>query len=164
MIPPRRDADPRSLLRIGRVGRAHGTQGAFHVVEPTERFELLEAGSQLEVDGHGAARVAERKGTAARPIISLEEISDSRPLRGRGLLVPRARIELDSGEWLADDLVGCEVVGVGTVTGVWNGPSADGLEVDGGRIVVPLVRDAVREIDLPSGRIVVELRFLGLEG
>ena len=61
---------------------------------------------------------------------------------------------LDEGEFLVDDLVGCEVVDgerpVGRVRDVLLLPSADTLEVErpgGEPLLVPLVGDAVRSVD-----------------
>jgi len=155
-------AAPRSHLRIGRIGRPHGLAGEFKVEEATERTELLEAGSRLLVEGLGEREVDVSKGSAERPIVRLEGV-DPEQMRGRALLVARERIELSDEELLMDDLIGCEIPGVGTVTGVWSGPSAEALEVDGGRVLVPLVSDAIRGIDIDARRIDVDLGFLGLE-
>src|SRR6266576_1810544 len=79
-------------LRIGTVGRPHGTEGAFVVVEPTEQ------------------------------------------LRGQAITVPRAALgTLDEGEFLVDDLIGCDAFDgarrIGRVTDVLPMPSADVLEI-----------------------------------
>jgi 16S rRNA processing protein RimM len=154
------------MVRVGRVGRPHGTHGAFRVADPTERLELLDAGRELTVPGVGPTRVAERRGTPERPILRLEGLAAA-DIRGSDLLVPRGALgELPEGEWLADDLVGLRVEGVGAVTGVRLGPSVDVLEVEdegGGEVLVPLNRDAIRSIDVAAGRIEVDRRFLGLE-
>ena len=53
-------------MRIGRVGRPHGTEGAFSVSEPTARLELFEPGGQVLVGGRETT-IAWRKGTPPRP-------------------------------------------------------------------------------------------------
>jgi 16S rRNA processing protein RimM len=155
------------MVRIGRVGRPHGRRGAFRVADPTERLELLDPGRELTVGGLGRARIAERRGTPERPILLLEGLAAA-DIRGSDLLVPRDDLgELAEGEWLADDLVGLRVEGVGRVAAVRLGPSVDVLEVevdgDGGQLLVPLNRDAVRSVDIPARTIEVNRRFLGLE-
>lgn len=153
------------MLRVGRVGRPHGRRGAFRVSEPSERFQLFEPGRELTVEGEGAARVVERAGTPERPIVRLAGLDAGR-IRGRALLVPRGAIgELGAGEWLIDDLIGCRVRGLGTVTGVRPGRSVDSLEVGGerGEVLVPLNRDAIRSIDVEAGEIEADLEFLGLD-
>ena len=47
---------------------------------------------------------------------------------------------------------------------VVHGPSCDLLEVGDERVLVPLVRDAVRHVDLEARRIDVDLAFLDLGG
>ena len=70
--------------------------------------------------------------------------------------------ELGAGEWLAADLIGCEVVGVGTVRRRLVGSSCDVLELEDG-MLIPLVSDAVSEVDAGARLIRVDRRFLGLE-
>jgi 16S rRNA processing protein RimM len=87
------------------------------------------------------------------------------------MLVARAGApELGPDEWWAEDLVGCSVHdgtrAVGTVRQLVELPSCEMLEVEraeGGELLVPLVSDAVREVDLDRRAIDVDLRFLGEE-
>jgi 16S rRNA processing protein RimM len=158
------------LLRIGRVGRPHGTEGAFTVTEATERTELLDPGRSVFVADRKIA-IAARHGTAEHPILTLDGVGDrtaAEALRGAPLAVPRGALgAFEEGEFLVDDLVGCAVAdgerAVGRVRDVLLLPSADSLEVellDGGELLVPLIGDAVRSIDLDARRIDVDLRFL----
>jgi 16S rRNA processing protein RimM len=141
------------------VGRPHGVAGAFVVVEPTERVELLDAGRRVLVGGR-EKRIVSRKGTNDKPIVALEGAA---PAPGEAIEVPRADVELASGEYLVDDLIGCDVVdgprSLGVVTDVLVLPSADALEVDGS-LLVPLIGDAIRSIDLDARRIDVDAGFL----
>ena len=86
------------------------------------------------------------------------------------LLVARERApELDEDEWWAHDLEGCSVhdgaLEVGLVTRLLALPSCDVLEVqrtsEGAPLLVPLITDAVREVDIDGQAIDVDLRFLG---
>lgn len=148
-------------LRVGRIGRPHGLRGDFKVEQATERGELLAKGAILTVEGVGERRVESCRGTVERPILQLSGV-DPRELRGRALLVPRDRVRPGEGEWLVDDLIGCEVSGLGTVTDVWVGPSAEALVIDGGAHLVPLVADAIVSIDAEARHIEVNREFLGL--
>jgi ribosomal 30S subunit maturation factor RimM len=67
--------------------------------------------------------------------------------------------KLAPGEWLASDLVGCEVPGLGSVKRVLDGPSCALLELDDGTLV-PFISDAVKSVDAGERRIHVERRFL----
>jgi 16S rRNA processing protein RimM len=151
----------------GHVGRAHGLDGSFYVTRP--RADLLTAGATVTVGG-GARRIERRAGTDERPIVRLEGTSsreDAEALRGEALLVARAELPaLEPDEWWPEQLVGCAVVDgalpVGTVRGVSALPSCDVLEVDrdGEILLVPLVRDAVRSVDVGAKTIDVDLRFV----
>ena len=102
-----------------------------------------------------------RAGTDAKPLVRLEGI-DSRAaadaLRGEPLWAPRPPLEED--EYWADDLVGCEIEGVGRVARLLDYPSCEVLETETGEMV-PLVRDAIESIDLEARRIVLREGFLG---
>jgi 16S rRNA processing protein RimM len=152
------------------VGSPHGLDGSFHVTRP--RAELLSLGTTVFVDGSERA-IARRAGTDRRLILRLEGCEDrdaATQLRGRELLVPRERApELEPEEWWAEDLEGCSVQdgqrAVGTVQRLLALPSCEVLEVarvDGGpALLVPLVRDAVRSVDIDRREIDIDLRFLG---
>jgi 16S rRNA processing protein RimM len=142
----------------GRVGRPHGLDGSFHVSHPGALTE------GLTVVVRGEARVIARlAGTSDRPIVRLEGASsreDAEALRGADLLVPEV-LEVD--EYWATDLVGCVVVDgsreVGVVSRMIALPSCEALEV--GSILIPMVRDAIRSIDLQARRIDVDMEFVG---
>jgi 16S rRNA processing protein RimM len=91
-------------------------------------------------------------------------------LSGEELWVGRERApQLEPDEWWAADLEGCLVHDaqrtVGTVRRLLALPSCEVLEVERGAgeadLLVPLVADAVREVDLDRRRIDIDLRFLG---
>ena len=153
-------AQPR-LVTVGRVGRPHGLDGSFWVEEAAHP---LAAGTAVQVSG--ARRTVERRaGTDARPLVRLEGVEEreaAASLTGKLVLVQEREAPLAADEWLAGDLEGCVVEGLGRVTRVVGAPSCDLLELDDGTLV-PLVSDAVRSIDVESRRIEVDHRFLGRE-
>jgi len=142
-----------TLVTAGRVGKPHGLDGSFYV--EGARHALPE-GCSLLLDSE-AYTVDRRAGTDDRPILHLTGLSDPRPHRGEALLVED---ELVEGEWLAADLVGLSVPGMGTVARVVDSPSCSVLELDDGTLI-PLIADAVREVDLDAGEIHVNREFLG---
>lgn len=156
-------------VEIGRVGRPHGLDGSFHVVAPED--EMLEVGRRVDVGGRPAA-IERRAGSPTKPIVRLSgcasrEAADA--LRGTPLLVPREELPgLEEGEYWAEDLIGCTVGdgerSVGTVRRLLGLPSCEVLEVarDAGEpLLVPLIGDAVRSVDVDDRRIDVDLEFLG---
>jgi 16S rRNA processing protein RimM len=161
--------DSGGWLRAGRVGSPHGLDGSFHVVDPSP--ELLRTGSDVVVAG-SVVRIARRAGTDRRPLLALEGHGDrsaAEKLRGEELLVAREKAPaLEEDEWWAEDLVGCAVgdadLEVGVVRRLLALPSCEVLEVErgaGGDLLVPLISDAVRAVDVEARRIDIDLRFLG---
>jgi 16S rRNA processing protein RimM len=159
---------PEDWLTAGRVGRPHGLDGSFHVTRA--RADLLGPGITVRV-GDRDTEVVRRAGTDERPIVRLAGFDGreaAEALRGTELLVPRsAAPPLEEDEWWATDLVGCRVVDgereVGSVARLIALPSCEALEVTGAgaEFLVPLVRDAVRSVDVAAKRIDVDLAFLG---
>lgn len=146
------------LVTAGVVGRTHGLDGSFHVERPQHP---LARGTVVRLAG--SERTVERRaGTDQRPLVRLAGVAsreDAAALRGELLLVEDT---LGEGEWLAEDLVGCRVEGLGAVVRVIDAPSCDLLELEGGELV-PLIADAVRAVDLAAGTIAIDRAFLRLD-
>jgi 16S rRNA processing protein RimM len=142
-----------TLVTAGRVGKPHGLDGSFYVDGPRH---ALPEGLTLTVAGR-THEVARRAGTDDRPLIRLAGVEDPRALRGETLLVEG---ELEEGEWLASDLVGMTVPGLGPVARLIDAPSCSVLELEDGTLV-PLVSDAIERIDGEAGEIHVNRGFLG---
>jgi 16S rRNA processing protein RimM len=164
-------------LSVGRVGRPHGLDGSFYVTRPLAR--LLTLGTTLRVAGPAmagatSATIVRRAGTERRPIVRLEGVDDragAEALRGAQLSVQAAEVPaLGEGEWWAHELEGCVVFDgarrLGTVVRMLELPSCEALEVSpaegGPALLVPMVKDAVRAVDVPAGRIEVDSDFLDL--
>jgi 16S rRNA processing protein RimM len=143
-----------TLVTAGRVGKPHGLDGSFYVDEPRIGFEL---GSTVQI-GDRDHEIIRRAGTDDRPLIKLEGVEDPRELRGEVMLVDE---ELEEDEYLVADLLGCEVPGLGRVERVIDAPSCTLLEVGEDAHLVPLIRDAVKQVDLERKVIEVDREFLG---
>ena len=156
-------APPR--LVAGRVGRPHGLDGSFHVLDPVPA--VLVVGARVTVAG-AETEVVGRKGTDAAPILRLAMAADRtaiEALRGGELTVARqVAPALEPDEYWADDLAGCEVLAgersLGVVERMVAYPSCEVLVV--GEHLVPMVRDAIRRVDVAARRIEVDAQFLGL--
>ena len=157
-----------SSIDAGHVGRPHGLDGSFYVTLP--QAVLLVQGNTVTVAGE-RREIVRRAGTDARPILRLEGCADrdaAEALRGEELRVPGAEAPaLGDDEWWTAELEGCRVEDAGRPVGVVRAvralPSCDVLEVeraDGEELLVPLVRDAVRSVDVEARRIDVDLAFL----
>jgi len=146
------------------VGRAHGLDGSFHVTSPRPR--LLTLGMPTDL-----GEIVRRVGTDERPVIRLQGLETreaAEALHGRPLLVGLEHApKLDPGEWWAHELEGLRVTDgdreVGTVRRMLELPSVEVLEVErpnGAELLVPMVADAIRELDMEGRRVDVDLRFL----
>jgi 16S rRNA processing protein RimM len=163
---------PTAELQAGRVGRAHGLDGSFYVTGALPR--LLTLGAKVSVGGP-SAEIVRRAGTDARPIVRLQGVEDraaAEALRGTALTVAATGApQLGEGEWWAHELEQCEVFDgerlIGTVARLIELPSCEAIEVHGRGagepLLVPLVRDAIRKVDVAAGRIEVNGDFLDLE-
>jgi 16S rRNA processing protein RimM len=158
----------------GRVGRPHGLDGSCHVTHPTPR--LLALGSSATVAGR-RRQIVRRAGTDASPIVRFEGVEDRdavERLRGAEILVARDELPmLDDDEFWAHELEGCTVrahtggagggLALGVVRRVIELPSCEALEVElggGGQLLVPMVKDAIRGVDVAHGLIEVDAAFL----
>jgi 16S rRNA processing protein RimM len=157
-------------LRAGVVGRPHGLDGSFHVTSSSP--ELLREGRSVRIAGR--ERLITRRAGFERGLIlrldGCDARADAQALGGQELLVSREHApQLEADEWWAEDLEGCAVHDAGQPVGVVRRllalPSCEVLEVDraegGPVLLVPLVKDAVRGVDLDTRQIEIDLRFLG---
>ena len=144
---------------IGRVGKSHGLDGSFVVEGASESRELFATGAKLIVEGQEATVVGSKQ-ARGRPVVRL----DRRVPRGAALEVPRSALApTGDDEYYVFQLVGLEVSeegrGVlGTVTDVSPGVANDVLELDSG-LLLPMVEECVRSVDLDAGKIVVAPGF-----
>lgn len=153
----------------GRVGRPHGLDGGFYVSDPRPR--LLAVGVCVEVGEH-SLKIERKGGTEQRPLLHLSGIGDrdaAAALGGLEISVSRDQApSLGEDEWWAHELEGCQVSDgkrlLGTVLRLLELPSCEVLEV--GReqdqaLLVPLVKDAIRKVDVQRREIEIDLDFLG---
>jgi 16S rRNA processing protein RimM len=151
-----------AVVPIGRVGRPHGLDGAFVVERASDDERRWEVGATVLVGGEPATIAVSRRVGGGRRAVRLD-----RPVeRGAELTIPLAVLPTPEPDtYYAFQLVGLEVLdesgrGLGAVTAVHPGIANDNLELADGRLV-PLIEDAIREIDLDRQRVVVASGFLG---
>lgn len=154
-------------MLAGRIGRPHGLDGSVHIAGAN--VALLRGRTVVFVAG-APREIARRAGTEEHPIMRFDGAAsreDAEALRGAELTVPRADVPLEEGEYWAEQLEGCAVVdgdvAIGFVRKMTALPSCEMLEVDrpdGDELLVPMVRDAIRSIDVEARRIDIDLGFL----
>jgi len=146
-------------IRIGKVGRPHGIDGAFFVEQPSDDTRWWKTGATFLAGGTPIEVVAHRT-SSGRPVIKVE------PPVERGALLEVERDDLpptEEDEYYAFELVGLEVVeengrALGTVKAVNPGVANDVLELDTG-VLLPMVEECVRTIDLDGKRIEIAEGF-----
>ena len=127
--------------------------------------ELLAGRDELLL-GERRVVLTRHDGTPEKPILRFDGCAsreEAEALRGTELRVPEAEAPpLADGEFWARDVAGCRVTDgereVGVVERMIALPSCEALVV--GDRLIPLVRDAIRSIDLPGRRIDVDLGFV----
>jgi 16S rRNA processing protein RimM len=144
---------------VGRVGKSHGLRGAFVVEDASKEPGRFAVGAELYAGGE-PARVLESKRSGGRTVIRL----DRRVERGASLEIPRAALgPTGEDEYYVFQLIGLDVLEdggreLGRVTGVEPFEANDVLELDTG-LLLPMVEDCIREVDLEGGRILVAPGF-----
>jgi 16S rRNA processing protein RimM len=146
-------------VRIGKVGRPHGIDGAFFVEQPSEDTRWWKTGASFLAGGARVEVVAHRT-SSGRPVIKVD------PPVERGAVLEVERDELPptaDDEYYAFELVGLAVEEeggrvLGRVRDVLEYPANDVLELDSGTSL-PLVEACVRQVDLEHGRIVIAPGF-----
>ena len=146
-------------VSIGRVGRPHGIDGAFFVEQPSDDPRWWKTGARFLAGGTPVEVVAHRT-SSGRPVIRVEPPAE----RGAALEVDRVDLPATAeDEYYAFELVGLRVVeetgrSLGTVEAVSPGIANDVLELDSG-VLLPMVEDSVRLVDVAGGRIEVARGF-----
>jgi 16S rRNA processing protein RimM len=162
-------AEPEQWLQAGRIGRPHGLDGSFYVTRA--RPLLLELGVNVRVQ-ESEFVIERRAGTEEKPILRLGGVSTPEAveqIRGQALFCLLADAPaLGEREWWAEELEGCSVTDgattVGEVSRLLVLPSCEVLEVkrpDGTELLVPMVSDAIRSVDVEQRKIEVNLAFVG---
>ena len=151
--------DDDGWVSVGRVGRPHGLAGAFVVEAASDDPERFAPGTTVYV-GREPAAVLERKRSGGRLVVRLDRDAP----RGAALELPAAELPPPGeGAFYVRDLLGLVVEEeggrvLGCVRDVVPGVANDVVELDGG-VVLPMVEDCVRAVDLETGRIVVAPGF-----
>jgi len=145
---------------VGRVGRPHGLDGAFVVEDGSDDESRYAVGATLHVDGQPATVVLSRRVGGGRRAIRLD-----RPVeRGQQLTIARDALPPpEEGEYYTFQLIGLRVEEeggrrLGTVRDVLPGTANDNLELDDGTLV-PMIEDAIADIDLEQSRILLNPGF-----
>lgn len=145
--------------------RAKGLAGALRIEPLTDHPERLATGEMLWIEEEAdARRIVDAEWGGRWPVLRLEGIGDrsaAERLVGRYLEAPASPLGPDAYYW--HQLVGLSVVdgagaAIGTVVEVFRAGESEVYRIEGpaGELLVPALREVVREIDLQAGRMVVQ--------
>ncbi len=172
-------------IEVGRISRPHGVHGEVRIMPDSDNPERFAPGSVFYARprhvGVAGRRLQERvrltiesaRGGDDFPIVAFSGVGDrgaAEALRGYILEVHSSELPLlDEDEYYPFDLVGLEVrdgpgAVVGRVTEVIESPAHAILAVSletGGESLVPFVLEAVPEVAVDAGYLVVSPAFLG---
>jgi 16S rRNA processing protein RimM len=146
-------------VSIGRVGKPHGLDGSFYVEQPSTDERWWKVGASFLAGGEHAEVVGARR-AQGRPVIKLDRSVE----RGSPIEIERDQLPpTEEDEYYAFQLQGLEVVeengrALGTVADVIPGVANDVLELSTG-VLLPMIEDCVRTVDLDAARIVVAEGF-----
>ena len=146
-------------MQIGRVGRPHGIDGSFFIEQPSSDDRWWKLGARFLAGGTEVEVVAARR-SSGRPVVRLDREVE----RGASIEVAREALPpTEEDEYYAFELIGLPVVEesgreLGTVQGVKPGVANDVLELSSG-VLLPMIEDCVRSVDLEARRITVAVGF-----
>lgn len=162
------------MVRVGRVLGPFGVKGAVKVYPLTDFPDRFEPGSELHLGGARRRVEWSRRGSAwlVVKLAGLDDRSLAEAHRGHYLEVPEEELRpLPSGAWYHHQLVGLQVVSqggieLGRLKEVLELPANDVWVADreGAELLVPATAEAVLEVDLERGRVVVADWLLDVEG
>jgi 16S rRNA processing protein RimM len=155
----------KSELPVGRIAGLFGIRGELKCDPTSSGRAVFSAGVQLRCernDGGEVVTIASVREHKGRLLITLEEADDATSAErfvGATFFAPRDTLDVEPGEFLDVDLVGCAVVGpdrraYGAVERIEHYPSSDMLVVNGR--FLPMVRAFIKNIDLSKKEIVVD--------
>jgi 16S rRNA processing protein RimM len=155
-------------VAVGRITRTHGVKGEVAVLPLSDVGSRFEAGSTLfleEREDRPLTVMASRP-HQQRLLVAFRGVQDrtsAEALRGRYLFVPASSApHLPEGEYWAHDLVGCDVLtedgrSLGRIREILHTQANDVWVAEGaaGEVLIPALKDVVREVDVAGRRVVV---------
>ncbi|MGE0399129.1 MAG: ribosome maturation factor RimM [Kofleriaceae bacterium] len=156
-------------IEIGGIARAHGIRGevVVHTHDPdsTTLASIAESGGSIYIGGAPHKVLVARDTPQRGWLVQLEGIStrnEAELLQGKPVEIDRGALELDEGDVLLDDMVGCKVVlrdgtDWGVIAAIDLGPQ-DLLVIHDGEIerLLPLVDQFVVDVDIAAGTVTVD--------
>jgi 16S rRNA processing protein RimM len=156
---------PQDRVLLGVVAAPHGVRGLVRVKSFTEDPMAVAAyGPLSDESGKKEYRVEALSAARGAVLARIEGVADrtaAEAIRGLRLYVERNRLpQAGDREWYEADLIGLEAVGTdgrswGKVIAFHDFGAGSMMEVSGG-VMLPFTDEAVPEIDIPGGKVLVD--------
>ena len=160
--------DRERLTCIGKVTQAHGVKGELKVAPLTDTPAYYEGSQSVILETRQGLRDFKVRGMRSAGkywIMTLEGLDDrgaAEAFGGALVLLEDSRLKpLEPGEYFQHDLIGCEVETLagrplGQVSGIMETGANDVLVVGEKSLMVPMLADVVKGVDLQSRLIRIE--------
>jgi 16S rRNA processing protein RimM len=168
---PGSELDPATAVTVGRILSAHGIRGAVKVLPLSDFPARFKTGVRLWLKGV-PVRIRDSRWQGKNLTLQLEGIDDrnaAEAIAGEELLVPEAAPLDEEGVYYQHDILGLTALDLqgdllGEVVDIFSTGSNDVYVIRGerGELLLPALDDVVRDIDLASKTMTVEL-MEGLE-
>ncbi len=158
-------------LAIGRIKKPHGTKGEVKVDVLTDYPDKIKPGLEVYVvlpEEQKSLHITAVRSTKEELLIKFEEISDrnqAESLKGEFLQIPLESAEqLPKDTFWQHDIIGLSVFDIsgnflGKVESILRTGSNDVYEIEspqGKKILIPAIKEVVKEINLSESKIVIE--------
>ncbi|MGB6986750.1 MAG: ribosome maturation factor RimM [Candidatus Aquilonibacter sp.] len=152
---------PQNEMPVGRIAGLFGVRGELKCDPTSAGRALFVPGAQLRCAGEMVTieSVREHKGRLLITLAQAHDATEAERFIGATFVASREELDVEPGEYLDVDLVGCAVVDAngtpyGAVERVEHYPASDMLVV-GGRLL-PMVGAFIKNIDIKKREIVVD--------
>lgn len=151
------------FIRVGQIVGAFGLKGSVKVEPLTDFEDRFLPGTRLRLKSEWVT-IEEMRIHKGRPLLKLSGVKDltaAEKLQWEYLeALAKDGPEMEDDEYLVDDLIGMKVVttageSLGEVEDVLPYPAQDVLKV--GELLIPMVKDFIKQVDMKKEVIRVEL-------
>ena len=153
-------------LVVGRIGRAHGVLGEATIEVQTDDPDIrFQVGNKLTLDDGRELTIRSSRWHNQILLLAFDGVGDRNQIEELRDQLISSDVDLGSlapGEYHFQQLIGCEVFQqngelIGTVDEILKSPGQDLLSVSraAGRVLIPMVKQIIIEIDVLAKKIIV---------
>ncbi len=153
-------------LVVGRIGRAHGVLGEATIEVQTDDPDIrFQVGNKLTLDDGRELTIRSSRWHNQILLLAFDGVADRNQIEELRDQLISSDVDLGSlapGEYHFQQLIGCEVFQqsgelIGTVDEILKSPGQDLLSVSraAGRVLIPMVKQIIIEIDVLAKKIIV---------